>query len=147
MAMNKAEQKMVRDLRERLALARAVAWIDMPTPPPMTADEIKANLVDGGVKWGHRQKIARGYLANAHDRGQVYRGCSDGIHHGNDWQVTTTQGMGALYRTEADAWRWVRAQKAREFAKIMADIEDKIDAADAALSGAVDERVEAEFSA
>ena len=55
--------------------------------------------------------------------------------------------MGALYRTEADAWRWVRAQKAREFAKIMADIEDKIDAADAALSGAVDERVEAEFSA
>ena len=123
--MTKAEQKRMADLEEALALARSMRWPEYNLPASMTESEIRANLVDGGIRYGSPQKVARGYFTNSHT-GRVTYGCSDGIHHSADGDTTTTQGMGVMYLTEADAWRAVRYRMTERFARELAKVDQKI---------------------
>lgn len=131
MAMTKTEKAAMRALEERIALVRAVAAMDEVIPPSMTHDEIKEALAPGGMKYGQRQNVARGWFAHSYGTGSVSYGCSDGYSHSSSGDVTTTQQPGCMYRTEAEAWRVVRRTKALEIAGMMAKIEEKLSASEA----------------
>lgn len=122
MAMTKREQADMRRLRDDLALARAMRWPDYPNPAPMPQAEIKANLVEGGERYGRRQKVARGWFCNAYNGSLTY-GCSDGTHHDSRGDTTGTQGMGIMYRTKADAARAMRLEMTEKFAEKLAAVD------------------------
>lgn len=137
--MTKAEKAAMRALEERIALVRAVAALDEQPPSPMTREEIEANLVAGGKKYGFSDhKVARGWFANSYGTGSVTYGCSDGHYHSRNGDVADSQHMGRMYRSAADAWRVIRREKAMEIAKIMADIEAMIADAEAVTSAAAE---------
>lgn len=125
MAMNKAEQKRMADLDEALALARSMRWPEYNLPAPMSEAEIRDNLVDGGMKYGSLDRVARGYFGNSHS-GRVTFGCSNGHSHNAEGDKTTTQGMGRMYAFEHDAWRAVRYEMTLRFAKELARVDLKI---------------------
>jgi hypothetical protein len=127
MAMTKAEKARVEELEKALRLARALRLPDYPKPASMTRDEITANLVPGGEKYGRRQKVAFGYFYNTHSV-TVSRGCSDGMTHSWSGDVTTTKNMGVMYSDEADAWRAVRHELTEKYARQLADIDARISA-------------------
>jgi hypothetical protein len=127
--MTKAEQKRMDALDEALALARSMRWPEYNMPASMTEAEIKANLVDGGIKYNSPEKVARGYFANSYT-GRVTYGCSNGIHHSDEGDRTTTQHMGRMYASEADAWRAVRYEMTLRFAKELARVDLKISETD-----------------
>lgn len=137
MAMNKAEKAEMERLRNDLALARAMRWPDYPRPEPMTREEIDAALVEGGEKWGKRQRVARGWFYNAYLGGygppKVTYGCSDGFHHSTTGDTTSTQQMGRMYRTEEDAWQCLRLDLTEQCAKLLASV-DQAMAASPSLS-------------
>lgn len=122
MAMTKKEQAEMERLRFDLALARAMRWPSYPKPASMTVAEIKDSLVDGGVQYGSPQKVARGWFTNAYSQRLTY-GCSNGISHNNDGDKTTTQNMGQMYRTKADAARAMRFEMTEDFAKKLAAVD------------------------
>lgn len=122
MAMTKAEKAHLEELERQIALAKAVAHYDDTPPKPMTMDEIQANLVKGGKKWGDFQRVARGWFCNSHSISVSY-GCSTGHQHSTTGDVTTSQYGGRMFRTEADAWRMIRHEKLREIAQTLAKIE------------------------
>lgn len=125
MAMNKAEQKRMADLDEALALARSMRWPEYNMPAPMTGADIKANLVDGGMKYGSPDRVARGYFGNSYS-GRVTYGCSNGHSHNAEGDKTTTQGMGRMYAFEHDAWRAIRHEMTLRFAKELARVDLRI---------------------
>ena len=117
------------ELEHALLLARAMRFPDYPVPRPMTYEEIKANLVEGGVRHGHPQKVARGWFYNAYIGshtsygGRVTYGCSDGIHHSTEGDTTTTQDCGRMYRTKADAVMALRHDLTTQCAEILAKVD------------------------
>jgi hypothetical protein len=128
MAMTKAEQQRVANLEKALAAARALHWPTYAEPAPMTREEIEAAKVPGGNKYGSPQMVAFGFSANSYDKGSVGPMCSDGIHSGyGSERVTSTQGMGRMYRTEAEAWRVVRLELTRHYAQRLAEIDAMIE--------------------
>lgn len=130
MAMTKAEKAEVDRLREDLALARAMRWPSYPKPAPMTRAEIDANKVDGGIRYGQPQRVARGWFPNAYDQRVTY-GCSDGIHHDRGGNTTSSQQMGVMYAAKADALRAIRIEMTLAFAKKLAAVDQQIDEAEA----------------
>ena len=136
MAMNKAEKAELQAARDALALVRAMHFPDYPVPQPMSREEIEAAKVDGGMQYGSPQKVARGYFYNVYfgsfgEPTKVTYGCSSGSTHSSAGDTTTTQNMGRMYATEADAWRAARHEATTKVAKILADI-------DAAIEGATE---------
>lgn len=130
MAMTKAEQARMENLEKALKYARALRWPDYAQPSPMTIVEIDANKTSGGVKWrGEHEKVAMGWLANSYDRGRVERGCSNGTNHGSG-NTTSTQGCGRLFRSEADAWRFIRLEMTERFSEILASVDERIERAE-----------------
>jgi len=125
MAMNKTEQAAFEKLRSDLALSRAMRWPDYPEPAPMTRAEIEANKVDGGMKWGKPQKVARGWFQNAYDQ-RISHGCSDGHGHDRHGDTTSSQGMGRMYATKADALRAMRIEMTENFAGRLAAVDRQI---------------------
>lgn len=127
MAMTKAEQKRMADLEDALRRARAMRWPEYNMPAPMTEADIKANLVEGGIRYQGRepQQVARGYFANSYN-GRVSYGCSNGTSHNADGDVTSTQNMGVMYATKADAWRAVRYQMTERFSAQLAKVDQEI---------------------
>jgi hypothetical protein len=132
MAMNKSEKAEMEALRNALALSRAMRFPDYPVPQPMTYEEIRSSLTDGGLRFGSRQKVARGWFYNAHLGGhgpysnRVTYGCSDGIHHSIDGDVTTSQGTGQMYRTREEASRALRHELTTKCAEVLAAVDRAI---------------------
>ena len=125
MAMNKTEQKRVADLERDIAWLKALSWPHYAMPASMTYDEIKANLVEGGLRHGRPQMVAKGFAANAYQDGRVSPICSNGVNHGHG-DTTTTQGMGRLFANEADAWRVLRLELTERYASNLARIDAEI---------------------
>lgn len=125
MAMNKAERERMASLELGLQRARSMRWPEYNMPSPMTEAEIRANLVDGGTKYGSPQRVARGYFANSYT-GRVTYGCSDGIGHASEGDTTTTQHMGRMFATKADAWRAVRYEMTERFSAELARVDQEI---------------------
>lgn len=130
MAMNKSEKAEMDRLRHDLALARAMRWPDYPRPAPMTREDIAANLIDGGMKYGSPQKVARGWFVFSHlggfSDGRVSYGCSDGIHHSAEGDATTTKQMGVMYATKRDALHVLRLELTEKCAEILARVDRMI---------------------
>lgn len=129
MAMTKAEKAEMDRLRNDLALARAMRWPSYAKPARMTYDQIRDNLVDGGVKWGSRQKVARGWFQNAYSQ-RVSYGCSDGTFHSQGGDTTSSQNMGEMWATKADALRAMRLEMTEDFAKKLAAVDRQIEEAE-----------------
>ena len=125
MAMTKKEQAELQRLRDDLDLARAMRWPDYAQPAPMTEAEIKANLVEGGLKYGSRQMVARGWFCAA-STGRVTYGCSSGLFHSREGDTTNTQNMGVMYATKADALRAMRIEMTQAFARNLAEVDKQI---------------------
>jgi hypothetical protein len=150
MAMNKKEQAEMDALRNALAEAKAMRWPDYPAPAPVTRQWIEANLVDGGMKYGRPQKVARGWFYNSHLGGYgspgVTYGCSDGMNHDKVEDKTSVQGAGRMYATKLEALQALRIELTQRCAGILASVDRQIldaglpDADDAALSRARGEK-------
>jgi hypothetical protein len=125
MAMNKAEAGEMTRLRQDLMLARALRWPDYPTPHPMTEAEIKASLTVEAQSYGHNQMVAVGWFQNTYTS-RVTKGCSNGHGHNRNGLGTSTQGMGQMYATEADAYRAMRMEMTEDFAKNLAAVDAQI---------------------
>ena len=127
MAMNKKEQAEMDRLRSDLALARAMRWPSYPKPAPVTREWIDANLVDGGMQMGRRQRVARGWFINSYIDGygspRATFGCSDGYGHNSDGDTTTTQKMGRMYATKEEALQALRWEVTERVAAILAGID------------------------
>lgn len=130
MPMNKKEQAEMQRLRDDLALARAMRWPDYPKPAAITLEQIKANLVDGGIRYGHAQKVARGWFYNAFSQSLSY-GCSDGHFHDRNGDTTSTQQIGYMFATKADAARALRCDLTIEYATKLAAVDRIIAEAEA----------------
>jgi hypothetical protein len=125
MAMTKKEQEEMALLREARDMARAMRWPEYPCPARMTAAEINAAKVPGGVKHGSQQMVARGWFFWGT---RVTYGCSDGIHHAVEGDVTTSQNAGRMFRTKLDALRAMRIERTIEVARELARIDAMIEA-------------------
>jgi hypothetical protein len=136
MAMTKGEKAELEAARNALALVRAMHFPDYPVPQPMTTDEIKAGLVDGGNKWGAPKRVARGWFYNVHissSHGKPFSvtyGCSNGIHHAREGDTTNSQNAGRMYRTKDEALRAARHEATTVVAKVLAAIDEAIAGAD-----------------
>jgi len=129
MSMTKAEKARVAELEHALALARALRFPDYPVPAPMTYDEIKASLTDGGIRYGQKQRVARGWFYHANLGGysnSVSFGCSDGHSHGRDTDTTTSQGMGRMYRTREEATMGLRHELTTQCAEVLARVDQML---------------------
>lgn len=114
------------ELERGIRAAKAMRWPDYGRPAPMTRQEIEASKVMGGAKQGRVQMVARGWFAGSHDRGTVSFGCSDGVHHDRSRDTTSSQNMGVMFKSEADAWRSIRVELTERFAEQLARIDAKI---------------------
>lgn len=136
MAMNKAEKAELEEARNALALVRAMHFPDYPVPEPMTYEEINASFVDGGKQFGQTQRVARGWFYNANLGGHggysngVTHGCSNGINHSREGDVTTTQQAGRMYRTKLEALQALRHDLTTQAAKVLAAVDAQIAGAD-----------------
>lgn len=128
--MNKKELAEMQRLRDDLALSRAMRWPDYPKPASMSAEQIKANLVEGGTKHGRPQLVARGWFYNAHN-GYLSYGCSDGNYHDRMGDVTSTQTAGYMFATKVDAARAMRHDMTIAFAAKLAAVDRMIADAEA----------------
>jgi len=118
MAMNKAERQRLENLEHDLEIERALRFPCFSRPSPMTIDDIKANLVEGGDKYktGEPEMVARGWFMNEHT-GRVTYGCSNGHYHSTDGDTTTSQFAGAMYASQYEALcalRWAATTRAAE---------------------------------
>lgn len=129
MAMTKTEKERMDRLEKAVALARSMRWPEYPEPAPMTQEEKKAALVDGGTRYGQIQRVARGWFHNSHSKTVTY-GCSDGIGHSPTGDTTSSQGAGLMFATKVDALRAMRLEMteryAEELAKVDAEIQDAL---------------------
>ena len=125
MAMNKKEQAEMDRLRSDLALARAMRWPSYPKPAPVTREWIDANLVDGGLKYGKPQRVARGWFINSYvsfvSAPHVTFGCSDGYNHDREGDTTAVQQMGCMYATKEEALQALRWEVTERVAAILAE--------------------------
>jgi hypothetical protein len=130
MAMNKKEQAEMQSLRDALDMARAMRWPDYPLPAPVTRAWIDANLVDGGMRHGSPQKVARGWFYNSYfdslSRPRITYGCSNGVHHETSGDTTSTQTMGRMYATKREALQALRIELTQRCAGILASIDRQI---------------------
>lgn len=125
MAMTKGEKERMAQLERAVRLARAMRWPEYPMPEPLTEEQIKANLVPGGLHYGHTQMVALGWLANSH-RPSVEAGCSNGTNHGTG-NTTSTQGAGRLYASELEAWQAIRIAMTERHAEQLARVDAEIE--------------------
>lgn len=129
--MTKGERKLLDDATAEIELARALASaiviIGQPEPNPMSREEIEATLVDGGLRYGTPQRVAIGWFVNEH-LGSVTLGCSTGGSHSRVGNVTTSQGMGCMYRTASDALFVLKRRRALAAAKSIAAVRRKVGA-------------------
>ena len=126
MAMTKTEKARMDELQRGIRAAKAMRWPEYGMPAPMTRAEIEAAMIEGGTKQGAMQMVARGWFHNAHDSGRVTYGCSNGTNHDRNGDRTSTQHMGLMFKTEADAWRAIRVEMTERFAEQLARIDEKI---------------------
>lgn len=127
MAMNKSEQAEMARLRRDLELVRALHWPPYPMPAPMTEEEIKANLVDGGMRYGKPERVARGWFAHpSSERPRVTYGCSNGMHCNSTGDATVSQGMGTMYPTKLDALHVIRLKLTEKYAEALVEIDRMI---------------------
>jgi hypothetical protein len=130
MAMNKKERAEMDRLRDDLALSRSLRWPDYPRPKKVSLEWIKANLVSGGIKYGHPQEVARGWFYNAnigsYSQYTVTYGCSDGIYHNRDGDTPSSQNIGRMYATRLEALQALRIDLTEQCARILADVDKQI---------------------
>lgn len=126
MAMTKAEKERMERLERDIQLAKAMRWPDYGKPASMTKAEIDGAKAPGGLRFGTVQMVARGWFANAYDQGRVSYGCSDGTNHDSTGDKTSTQGMGRMFASEADAWRHVRVEMTERFAATLARVDAEL---------------------
>lgn len=123
--MTKAEAQRMADLEKSVAMARSLRWPEYAVPAAMTEAEIRANLKQGGIKYGQPEYVCRGWFPNGYS-GRVTYGCSNGTTHNSDGETTNTQNMGRMFLTEADAWRVVRYEMTLRFAEELARIDEEL---------------------
>ena len=87
-----------------------------------------SQLAPGGMKYGQRQQVARGWFMNPHSLMVTY-GCSDGSTHSTEGDITSTQRMGRMYRTEIEALRAMRHEVVDRVSRELAKIDARIDRA------------------
>jgi len=129
MAMTKAERERMECLERDVHLAKAMRWPEYRKPSPMTKADIESAKAPGGRRHGSVQMVARGWFANAYDQGRVSYGCSDGTNHDTNWDTTSTQGMGRMFGTEAEAWQVVRIEMTERFAATLARVDAELERA------------------
>lgn len=132
MAMTKAERAALDKAEHEARLARALRFPTDPVPKQMSLDEIRAAMTHKSIKYGHEHTVARGWFFNSHSL-RISLGCSDGVHHSNDGDTTSTQTPGRMYFTKAEALRAMRHEKVREVAEILAKIDKQIEEAESQL--------------
>ena len=127
MAMTKAERERLSRAENDLASAKALSWPSYQKPKPMTADEIRSNLVNGGKKWGNTERVARGWFSHYHSENwQATYGCSNGFSHSVQGDTTSTQGAGKMFSSKADALRAIRIEATERFAFLLAKLDEAI---------------------
>jgi hypothetical protein len=123
MAMNKAEKARVAELEQALALC----WPPYAAPAPITREEIDAALIEVTPRdrAGRTRKVALGWVYNAYGEGRIEPAWSDGVSHGrgNHTGDSASQGMGRLYRSEAEAAMALRLEMSRDFARKLAAVD------------------------
>lgn len=134
MAMNKSERAEMERLRKDLALAKAMRWPGYARPESVSREWINQNLEEGGLRFGKSERVARGWFYNAYLSGTNVVsaptfGCSNGISHSSDGDVTTTQNMGRMYPTKLDALHCLRLDLTEKCARVLADVDRQIEAA------------------
>ena len=125
MAMNKAEREELERLKQEVALAKALRFSALPAPvliPPP----------DSGT--------TTGWIMNSYGLGSIEQAWSERCCHGRGQKrgdMTASQKGVSLYRSKLDAYVGLRLAKEMEFAKALADIDARIEAARAASSDAI----------
>ena len=118
--MNKKEQAMVDDLREQLRIAKALRWTEKVEPD---------------VPIPESSYLTKGFLCNGYN-GDVVPACSSRVSHGyGSDERTGTQGARALYSTRLLALRAVRHLVELKVAKVLADVDGRIEKEVAGVSG------------
>ena len=117
MAMTKAEREKMANLERARDLARALRWPDYPEPTP-------SSRVGKGYDKS-RENLAYGYFANEHTP-HVTRGCRSSINHCIEGDKSFSQGLGRMFDTEEEAWRWIRLRQTEKFAEILARTDAEI---------------------
>lgn len=126
MAMTKAEKLRMDNLERALRMARALRWPDYPMPQSMSRDDIEATKVRATKdRWGHDVIVAFGYFPNPYSV-RVTHGCSNGTSHNREGNITTTQGMGMMYKTQLEAWQFIRHRLTEEFSEKLAKVDEAI---------------------
>ncbi len=113
MAMNKSEKTAMDDLRQELAIAKALRMTDEVEPDLKPPESF-------GV-------LVKGWIFNSYSL-TVNRACTSNVNHshGSD-TATTSKGTMCLYSTKLLALKAMRSQAAREFAVKLATIDKKIE--------------------
>lgn len=105
-------QEHVAQREQELLLSRAFCFPTQPEPKPMSSDEVKAAV---GASPKH---LITGWFWHAYaDNFRITQGCSNWANHNSGGiDKTTTQNMGRIYRTKAEAFCAARWDMCRRFA-------------------------------
>lgn len=116
--MNKKEQAEMQELREQLAMAKALKWPSYTAPRSFDYSNYKfeySKPLQGWFQW-----------SNGTDY-RVTLGCSSGVSHSTDNPTkTSTQTGGRFYVSKLDALKVARCQMSERFAKVLAKIDAEI---------------------
>lgn len=104
---------------QELLLSRAFCFPTQPEPKQMSSDEVKT-AVEASPK-----KLITGWFWNAYaDNFRITQGCSDWVYHNsNGVDKITTQNMGRIYSSRADAILAARWDMCRRFAAALARLD------------------------
>lgn len=122
MALTKAEKERLERTEKALAMARSMRWPEYPMPHSMTGDEIRAALVNGGLKYGQPERVARGWFQNSHSKRVTY-GCSNGVSHNTEGDATSTQQAGQMFAAKIDALKAMRIEITERYADDLAKLD------------------------
>lgn len=101
---------------KQLLLARAFCWPTQPEPKPISHEEIEAN--------SSYDKPMPGWFSHTNaERFAATLGCSTTISHNREGKFTTSQNMGVMYHTKAEALLVCRWQMCRSFAAALARLD------------------------
>lgn len=114
MAMNKSERLEFETLLKERDMARALRWPEYQKPLRLTV---------------HPGSSVRGWFQNSYSK-SVTLGHSNGVvHNPVGGTGTNTQGHGVMYRLQSEALQAMRIELTERYAKELADVDARIEAA------------------
>lgn len=119
--MNKREQTEMASLREQLALAKALRWIGIEPPKKIPPPS------------GYGSRYNNGWNFNTYQDGRIFKAWSESTAHGDGHlddstrRQTGSQNGVSLYTSALDALIGLRLAKEAECARILAQIDRRIE--------------------